>query len=40
MIPEGWRQVPLTDLVTFKSGGTPSTQNLDYWEWGDSVDQC
>jgi type I restriction enzyme S subunit len=31
MVPEGWRQVPLTELVTFKSGGTPSTQNPDYW---------
>lgn len=31
MVPEGWRQVPLADLVTFKSGGTPSTQNPDYW---------
>jgi len=31
MVPEGWRQVLLADLVTFKSGGTPSTQNSDYW---------
>jgi type I restriction enzyme S subunit len=31
MVPEGWRQIPLADLVTFKSGGTPRTQNPDYW---------
>ncbi len=30
-VPEGWLQVPLAELVTFKSGGTPSKQNPDYW---------
>lgn len=31
-VPEGWEVVPLKYLVSFRSGGTPSKDRLDYWE--------
>ena len=31
-VPEHWRVCPLKFLVTFSSGGTPSKENLDYWD--------
>jgi hypothetical protein len=31
MIPEGWQQKELGELVTFKSGGTPSKEVAKYW---------
>lgn len=30
-VPGHWRVCPLKYLVTFSSGGTPSKDNLDYW---------
>ena len=30
--PDGWEVVPLKYLVSFNSGGTPSTDRPDYWE--------
>ena len=32
MMPEGWKRHELADLVDFRSGGTPSKENLDYWD--------
>lgn len=31
-VPRHWRVSPLKYLVTFSSGGTPSKENLDYWD--------
>lgn len=31
-VPVHWRVSPLKYLVTFSSGGTPSKENLDYWD--------
>ncbi len=31
-VPAHWRVMPLKYLVSFKSGGTPSKENLDYWD--------
>ena len=31
-VPGHWCVMPLKYLVSFKSGGTPSKENLDYWE--------
>lgn len=31
-VPEGWEVAPLKYLVAFQSGGTPSKDNLDYWD--------
>jgi type I restriction enzyme S subunit len=33
-VPKHWKVVPLKYLVTLKSGGTPSKDNLDYWDGG------
>lgn len=30
-IPAHWKAVPMKHLVTFRSGGTPSKDNLDFW---------
>lgn len=30
-VPAHWRVAPLKHLVSFKSGGTPSKERLDYW---------
>ncbi|MBE5215222.1 restriction endonuclease subunit S [Pectobacterium sp. A535-S3-A17] len=32
MVPEGWKVAQLGELAKFASGGTPSKQNLDFWE--------
>ncbi|VWC34606.1 type I restriction enzyme specificity protein [Burkholderia pseudomultivorans] len=32
MVPKHWKVVPLKYLVTLRSGGTPSKDNLDYWD--------
>lgn len=34
MIPKEWCVIPIGDLAKFKSGGTPSKQNMDYWGEG------
>lgn len=31
MLPEGWTTTEVGKLATFKSGGTPSKMNTDYW---------
>lgn len=31
-VPEHWKVAPLKYLASFKSGGTPSKENLDFWE--------
>lgn len=31
MVPNGWLATQINELVTFKSGGTPSKQNAAYW---------
>lgn len=31
-VPEHWRVSPLKYLVSLKSGGTPSKENLDFWD--------
>jgi len=31
-VPGHWRVVPLKYLVAFRSGGTPSKENMDYWD--------
>lgn len=31
MVPEHWETAPIKYLVRFRSGGTPSKENLDYW---------
>ncbi len=33
-MPEGWRVEAIGDVVTTKGGGTPSTNNADYWDNG------
>ena len=30
-IPKGWRSVPLLQIVNILSGGTPDTNNYEYW---------
>ncbi|MCA8072084.1 restriction endonuclease subunit S [Burkholderia vietnamiensis] len=32
MVPKHWKVIPLKYLVTLRSGGTPSKDNLDYWD--------
>ncbi|VVE66444.1 type I restriction-modification methylase S subunit [Pandoraea anapnoica] len=32
MVPKHWEVIPLKYLVTLRSGGTPSKDNLDYWD--------
>jgi len=34
-IPKGWKMVPLKHLCKFSGGGTPSKDNLVYWDGGD-----
>ncbi|MFT5421980.1 MAG: type I restriction enzyme S subunit [Candidatus Endobugula sp.] len=34
-IPKHWDMVPLKYLCSFSGGGTPSKENLSYWEGGD-----
>ncbi len=31
-VPAHWNVIPLKHLVSLKSGGTPSKENLDYWD--------
>ncbi|MEE4463762.1 restriction endonuclease subunit S, partial [Azotobacter chroococcum] len=31
-VPEHWDILPLKSVVTFRSGGTPSKDNLDFWD--------
>lgn len=31
-MPEHWKVTPLKHLVSFRSGGTPSKENLDFWD--------
>ena len=33
-LPEGWRMGKFTDIVNVCGGGTPSTDNYEYWENG------
>ena len=33
-LPEGWGLIPVADAFEFTGGGTPSKQNLKYWENG------
>jgi type I restriction enzyme, S subunit len=34
-LPEGWRKAKIGDEVETLGGGTPSTENEDYWKGGD-----
>ncbi|WP_215751628.1 restriction endonuclease subunit S [Gluconobacter sp. P5E10] len=34
-VPEHWEIVPIKYLVSLKSGGTPTKDNLDFWENGE-----
>lgn len=32
LVPESWEVVPLSEICSFLSGGTPSKQNPDFWQ--------
>ena len=32
LVPESWELVPLSDVCTFQSGGTPSKKKPEYWD--------
>lgn len=34
MIPEGWASVPFLHVARLSGGGTPKTDNIDYWNGG------
>lgn len=34
-VPEGWEVKAIGDVVTAKGGGTPSTENPEYWDGGE-----
>ena len=34
-VPEGWEVKAISDVLTVKGGGTPSTKNPGYWDGGD-----
>ncbi len=36
-LPEGWKEMKLLDLGTWKGGGTPSKQNKSFWEKGKNL---
>ncbi len=36
-VPEGWKVQPIGDVVEIVGGGTPSTQEAQYWEGGSIV---
>ena len=33
-VPQGWEVQPISEVITVKGGGTPSTKNPDYWDGG------
>jgi|SRR5690348_971168 len=37
MIPEGWEVKAIGDVIETLGGGTPSTQNIEYWDSGDVI---
>ena len=34
MVPEGWKIKQLGEIARVTSGGTPSRENIEYWENG------